>query len=145
MKVTITIKDEGALRAMIEHEGKLRDLSPVINAIAGEVDDRVQTAFENKADPTNAAAWPELTIATQKDRARKGYNASDILQRTRILRSGVIAEADQTGVSVSAGSVEYAKYHQYGTSKAPQRRFAGVSPEDVGQFEKMLIEHITGP
>lgn len=144
MKITITIQDEGALRALIEGEGALRNLSPVINAIAGEIDDRVQTAFDNKADPTNLAAWPELSMATQKDRARKGFNATDILQRTRILRTGVIAQADDRGVSVTAGSVEYAKHHQYGTSKAPQRRFAGVSPEDVGLFEKMLIEHING-
>lgn len=179
MKVSLVMEGENAARLLIEGEAALGDLSPVITAIAGEVDDRVQTAFENKADPVNGQTWPELATATLKDRERKGFNKTDILQRTRILRAGVIAEVDGNAIKVSAGSVEYAGVHQYGydgwasmpshtrtITKAfgkdlkapvtytyaarsqkltiPQRRFAGVSPEDVGQFEEMLINHIAG-
>lgn len=144
MDIKITMDAEGSLRALIRHEEALRDLAPVLAALAGEIDDRVQNAFENKADPTNLAAWPELTAATQKDRARKGFNATDILQRTRILRQGVVTEPDQSGVTVSAGSVEYAMIHQKGGSKIPQRRFAGASPDDVELFHDMLSKHVLG-
>jgi len=143
VKITISIQDEGAARLLIEGEYQAQNLEGALVAIAGELDDRVQQSFESASDPVNGSSWPELRPATLRQKARKGYGPSP-LQNTRILRLGVIAETDRHGVSVSAGSVEYAKFHQYGTSKTPQRRFAGMSPEDAIQFEDILARHITG-
>lgn len=147
MDIRITIDDSGAARALIRSERALGDLTPIMTAIAGEIDDRVQTAFERKADPVTGTPWPELRPATIRQRIKEGWNATDTLQRTRTLLGGILSTPDSRGVSVRANSVDYALVHQFGSNPIrgiPQRRFAGISPQDAEQFEDILRRHILG-
>lgn len=123
------------------------DLSPVMLAIAGEVDDRTQESFTFKRSPLDGSEWPELKAATRRDRERRGYNPGDTLQRTRILRSSVVTEASENAVEVADGGVEYAVVHQFGAParNIPARTFAGASAEDLAEFEEWIAEHIAGP
>lgn len=141
------VMEDGLAKLVLDRGlANARDLGSVMAAIAGEVDDRVQESFEQKRDPVDGSAWPELRPATVRDRERKGFNGTDILQRTRILRAGIITDSDQNSVE-TATSVEYALFHHLGAPGAniPQRRFAGISEEDSHDFERMLAAHIAGP
>lgn len=144
----------GVRVVMVDNEARLvldsaianaRDLSPVMLAIAGELDDRVQESFESKKDPSTGSNWPELKAATVKDRIRKGFNGTDILQRTRILRTSVVTEADKNSVSVATAGIEYALAQFYGSKNGiPARPFAGASLEDLTLFEQMVADFIVG-
>ena len=139
------IYDDGEARLIIDNTiARLRNLGPIMAAIAGEVDDRVQEAFEHKTDPVDLSKWPELSVATAADRARKGFNISDILQRTGILRSSVITDSDDHGVTSRTRGVDYALIHFEGAPGAniPARRFAGASLDDIELFEDMIARFI---
>ena len=111
---------------------------------SGEVDDRVQEAFEHKRDPVELASWLELKAATIAGRIRKGLSPSETLRGTGILMASVITDSDDHGVITSTRGVEYALYHQLGAPKAgiPQRRFAGISLEDAQEFEDTIRNYI---
>ena len=145
--IRIKMIDGEATLLIDRSEGRLRNLAPVMAAIAGEVDDRVQESFEHKRDPVDLTAWPELRAATVADRVSKGFNAADMLQRTGVLRSSVVTDSDDQGVTTSVRGVEYALIHHKGSSrkKVPQRRFAGISQEDSAEFEDMIAAFITDP
>lgn len=141
MKISVTMQGDAALRFLIEGEHRLLNLDPALYAIAGEVDDRIQTAFAIDSDPVTGTPWPELKPATLRAKQKAGYG-SDALENRRILRGAAIATVEGRAILVN-NQPDYAKYHQFGTSKIPQRRFVGVSPQDIQQFEDILTRYIS--
>lgn len=57
--------------------------------------------------------WQRLAPETIKQRQKKGYWPSKILQRTGQLKNSIISQADDTTATVSTNLI-YAAIHQYG-------------------------------
>lgn len=66
--------------------------------------------------------WSVLAQSTRKQRARLGFGAArPILVRTGTLRKGTRIKNIKDDEGTIANEVDYAKYHQFGTKKIPQR------------------------
>ena len=96
---------------LIEHAGFMRALAAGILRDPGRADDVVQES---------------LLAALRRPPPRTGN-----------LRGSVVTDSDRHSVTTSIGGAEYALIHHKGSSKKmiSRRRFAGVSTEDVGEFE----------
>lgn len=83
--------------------------------------------FENSAKAaigTYEYGWPQLAESTQEQRVSLGYSANEPLLRTGDLKNSITHNADDKEAYVGT-DLEYAKYHEFGTSKIPARPFLG--------------------
>lgn len=144
MNIKLTIDAAEADFILAGAEERLRDLSPILAAIAGEVQDRIDSAFELERDPVTLTSWPPLKPATVKRRQKSGHDGP-MLQMTRALLRTTQVTPEARLIEVTTG-VEYGLTHQFGDESRgiPARRYAGVSPEDLGQFEDMLRQYVIG-
>lgn len=144
MKISLTVDISKADRALSEITARLQNLIPFTTAIAGEVQDRIDSAFAGEFDPVTHESWPGLKPLTLARRVQDGHDGP-ILQVTRTLRQGTLVTPQDKAVEVTT-AVEYGQAHQYGypPRNLPQRRYAGVSPDDVSQFEAQLRAFILG-
>lgn len=141
----ITMDDTGVARVLQRGEAAARDLSPALRDIGGELLAISDQAFAGQHDPSTRAAWPELSLATIRERERLGFGGTGpILQRTRILRQSVQTDSDRNQASIGA-SVEYGLIHHKGGSagrggktKIPARPFVGAHPDDLREFEDII-------
>lgn len=78
--------------------------------------------------------WPPLAASTIREKARLGYGAMPPLWRTGAMAAS-LAEKGAPGNILAAGpaslvvgtSIDYAGFHQQGTSKMPARQIVGIS------------------
>ena len=130
--IRIRVKDE-ATPAIAELLHKTENLQPAVAEAAQQILQRVQRDFAAQRDP-GGARWAGLRPAT---RARKRGGA--ILRETGALAGSIgIRSSGGNAVAIASTGVDYAIYHQTGTSRMPQRRFLGFAPED-GQKSKQFI------
>lgn len=81
-----------------------------------------------------ASRWPPLAPSTIREKARLGYGEMPPLWRTGTLAAS-LAEKGAAGNILQAGpsslvvgtSINYARYHQDGTSRMPARQIVGIS------------------
>lgn len=144
----ITMNDTGVLRVLQRGEAAARNMRPAMQDIEGELLAISDQAFSSQHDPSTRAAWPELSLATVRERERLGFDGGQILQRTRTLRRSVQTDSDANSARIGAG-VEYGLIHHKGGSagrggsaKIPARPFVGAHPEDLREFEVIIADHI---
>lgn len=99
------------------------DLAPAFRSIADYWRDLEREQFGSQG-ATGSGGWPPLAPSTI---ARKGH--ATILVDTETLRDSLTDAGDERHIEhvtsdelVFGTSVSYAKYHQRGTSRTPQRR-----------------------
>lgn len=86
--------------------------------------------------------WQELSAQTISDRIRQGYPVWPPLTKTGSLKKKATVFANWSITKDSAimnePKIKYAKYHQAGTSKMPQRPFAMIQDEDEDDVENVF-------
>lgn len=77
---------------------------------------------------TYGRAWTPLKPSTRKDRSRKGYgSARPILVRSGTLKKGARVTSVTGRQATVENKVDYAPYHQFGTSRMPKRTILAVT------------------
>lgn len=115
------------------------DLSPLMSDIGTYVKGRLEQGFASESDPYGKA-WSPLAASTLRQKV-----GGSILTDKGAMRGSLtsIPSAQQVEVGVSA---PYAKFHQRGTSKMPQRGMVpdkGLPPRDVQPIESLVREYMS--
>lgn len=96
-------------------------------------------------------SWAELKPATIKKRkyAHPILNDKGILRRRALQFNIWTIDKDSAQITGLDSRVDYAGYHQSGTSKMPQRAFVMYQPEDIQKindiFYDFFYERLEGP
>ncbi len=85
--------------------------------------------------------WAELADSTVKQRVALGYGPRPILIRTSYLRDSFEIEASEEDGSIS-NTAEYAKYHQYGTSRIPKRTILKLTSKSKNAIRLIFQQYI---
>lgn len=118
----IEINDASLLEGLRRLQGQLRDLTPVMRQLSEIMIAASQKAFERRADPATGAAWTPLSASRQRQRAKKGRSAMNILQDSGLLvgsigRPGIYGVRQIGPFSALVGTnVPYAAAHQMGAT-----------------------------
>lgn len=92
----------------------------------------------------NGKHWAPLAQSTKNDRKRNGYSPSrPMLIRTRKLINGFKMRSEKDSVLVY-NDVEYAKYHQEGGKKIPQRVILDITNKTITIIGQNLAKFIEG-
>lgn len=136
--LTIRVADEQVMSALDRLQGRLGDLTPVMNRIGAELESVVHIRFEAKRDPSGAP-WAPLAASTReryakadrRPRAGGGVEVArrgTVLERYGTMRSSLSYRAGPSQVEVGFG-VPYALYHEFGTRRMPRRGLLTADPE----------------
>ena len=98
---------------------------------------RIRRRFLAETAP-DGTKWKPSLAATNR---RKKGNTGTLFNTGRLFRSIQSAATGPNERSIFT-DVEYAPYHQFGTSRLPQRKFLGVSNEDVDLVQRLIIKRI---
>lgn len=112
--------------------------------------EREMSAIEaERFDSEGYGEWPPLAESTIRDRARRGFAAGPILQRTRNLRDSLVdpARASRTTPrTMTWGTdVDYAIFHQDGGSipgRPPQRTVLDLRVQDRRRLETQMVSWV---
>lgn len=89
--------------------------------------------------------WPALAEKTRKQRATLGFpRARPILIRTGKLKNGFRITKANSKEGEIVNSVEYAKYHQFGTKWMPKRKIIGATKKEREVIRLIFASHIKG-
>lgn len=144
MPEEIPIEDfhETVLVTMIE-DFKATNFAEAFDQIADVMAEKTRENFLNESSPSGRR-WPELSPATV---ARKGHD--QILVDSTALRKSVVmrnapGHVEQIGKDkiVYGTDVNYAVFHQEGTSRMPQREFLGVDDKNVDNMADIVADHL---
>lgn len=150
MATRITVRGlSEALRDLDEVEGRLNDLTPVMEVIGEDLKTFVDDRFDTSTDPTGAP-WQPLKASTVAKR-RKG-SARPLID-TGNLRNSIATRPGPRSLRIGT-VVPYAPVHQFGTKHIPQRRFLpftpdgsdfeseGLAGEELREIENALVTYI---
>jgi phage virion morphogenesis protein len=125
---------------------RLQGLDPLMNTIAGRVEDSIQESFDTQAAP-DGSAWAALAPSTLKQKQRLG-------QSSRILVASGRGKASirvvVSGNTITCSFEQHMGNHQRGTRLMPKRKFA-PEPTDItpttalGQQIEKDIENYLNP
>ena len=118
---------------------RLSDLSPAMARIERNVEEAIARRFDEQSD--GSSPWAHLAPSTVKDRARRGYGPTPILQRTGNLRRSVQGRHDRQSAEVGP-RVAYAGFHADGTTKIPKRDFLVLTEAEIVALEVLLVGHL---
>lgn len=112
--------------------------------------EREMSAIEaERFDSEGYGEWPPLAESTISDRARRGFAAGPILQRTRTLRDSLVdpARASRTTPrTMTWGTdVDYAIFHQDGGStpgRPPRRTVLDLRVQDRRRLETQMVSWV---
>lgn len=112
-------------------ENGFKYAKPVLDEIADSAIKNFKQNFKEKGKRLEAP-WP----------ARKRSYPHPLMLKSRTLQKGFKKESVTNKKAVITNPVEYAKYHQFGTSKLPVRKIVGFSKAIkaviVGKFTKYI-------
>ena len=100
----------------------------------------VRAAFDSEG-ATAGAAWPPLAERTRRDKARRGYPPQPLV-RTGLLRDAWDVRMQGPGRGVLASLAPYARAHEEGMGRLPQRRFLPTESETLAAAREALARHI---
>lgn len=135
--ITIEIDDRSVMEALRHLQGKLSDMTPVMNAIGMEFEAMVSRRFEDETDP-NGRLWSPWKPATRNSYPKDGN--AHILDRSGDMLDGLNYQADKDSVRVGF-DMPYAAFHEYGT-KNMQRRgmlFSDPVARTIGDEDRRSI------
>ena len=137
--LTITVEDRAFRSYLAELQGRLADLTPVMQSIGQELEGRISARFETETDPAGAP-WAQWAPSTQKGYPDDGNHR--ILDRYGDMLGSLNWDADASSVRVGFGQ-PYATFHEFGTKHMPRRGLLFDDP-DAGTIvpgdERMVIE-----
>jgi phage virion morphogenesis protein len=109
---------------------------PALGQIGGYLERKAKLRFNSQTAPDgkNWAPLKPSTLRTKKTRA--------ILRETSAMVNSIAFRVAGDTVVVKP-SVDYALYHQVGTSKMVARPFMGFEPGDAEAISKILADYIT--
>lgn len=133
--VPFILRQTGAFRRALDHlEPLWNRFKPILGQIEAE-------QFATRGH----GAWPGLAASTLAQKAAHGY-PSDPLVRTGDLRASLVnpgMAAETSGDTLIYGTdVDYAGYHQDGTSKMPARKVIDLRADDRRRLEQETVAWI---
>jgi phage gpG-like protein len=84
--------------------------------------------------------WTPLSLAYAKQKKRQGYG-NKILVRTGQLKRSISGSVQPKKLTIGT-AVHYGKYHQFGTSKMPMRKFLLFQDEDLKRISTLVREYL---
>lgn len=144
--IHVEIAEQGVLKAMgdLERVGvRAADVRPLWAELDG-----IFHADEARRFGEQGPGWQQLAQATEENKARLGQ-PDRILVATGVLERSLTAAAtglgDSTFDALRFGTdVDYARFHQFGTSKMPVREVVGLSPEAIEAMAQVVKTYIGG-
>jgi phage virion morphogenesis protein len=139
MSASITIDASGleqmarALNAISEGVRTNRALLGVGAIVTSQTRHRIDS---EKRDPWGKS-WPRWSPEYAKTR----HANQSLLMSSGLLRDSITHQITRSGVIVGSNRF-YAKWHQEGTSKMPERAFLGIGPDDAEEIEQTVIRNI---
>ena len=145
---TIDIKDTFEYVADVVEDFKKIEFREALDQIADVFVDTTRENFLTKSSPSGIP-WLPLSPVTV---ARKGHDTI-LVDSTTMRKSVVLRDAphhiERMGKSASGEDeivfgtdVNYAVFHQEGTSKTPQREFLGLEEKDADEIADIVADHI---
>lgn len=107
--IEVKIDDKQLQQALKRFADKTSDLTPLMQNIAGIMEDSVEENFEQEGRPK----WQKLSPVTVKQRRKKGYWPGRILQIRGELASSITSDYDSNSAIVGTNK-KYAAIHQFG-------------------------------
>ena len=107
--IEITVDNTEIVNLLKRLSEKTQNLRPVMKIIAGIMMDSVEENFEQQGRPK----WPGLSLATRKQRTKKGYWPGKILQMRGELTASVTSDYGNDHAIVGTNK-KYAAIHQFG-------------------------------
>lgn len=156
--IDIQLDDREVREALVRLSKRLSDMTPVMRAIATELEARVEARFETETDPAGRR-WPQLADSTLMQVMRRaaggkvrnkrgGTKAKAIaaLARKRILYDtgdllgSLTSSAGRDEARVGFGQ-PYAAYHEYGTEKMHRRGLLMADPQarTLGETDREAV------
>lgn len=119
--------------------GRIKNVIPPLALFAKKKAADIQKQFDNHTDP-DGRPWAPLSPKTI---ARKKQNRDKILTHYGPLRKSIKVEVVQEGLRLTAGAT-YAKFHQTGTSRMPQRLILAITKTDKVRIGRFIKQHVAG-
>jgi phage gpG-like protein len=144
-----TLGEQAVARDLLRFGHNAADVRPAMVQVL----DLLRRAERRQFDSQGAygsEGWPPLASSTVERKRREGLDPR-ILHATRRLRDSLteaghgeqIAIARHDGLDFGT-TVEYARYHQHGTSRAPQRRVVQLPESDRREVVRIVQRHVVG-
>jgi len=122
MDYRVEIDDEGVQAALNRALARFSDLTPLMEGVAGVLEDEAQSAFREQRSP-KGRGWARLSEVTIALRTKSGHWPGKILQRSGRLAGSISSQVTPNSATVGT-NVIYASVQQFG---APKRQFKGVA------------------
>lgn len=132
-----------SLSAVVEHlAGMEINYETLLKAMRQTVIAETKKGFRDERDP-DGVPWKPLKYPRRNSKGR-----DRILQDTGLMRTSVTAQGGQNTDEIGptwlewGTSVHYAKYHQDGTSRIPQRQFLGVGKDLADAVTEQVADFV---
>lgn len=135
--IRVDINDADARKLLNELRGRMRDMTPVMDAVGAVYASGAQQRFVDQVDP-DGRPWEPLSPVTLAGRRKRGKGAQILRDTGRLMNSISYSTAGNT-VTVFT-NVAYGATHQYGLRGIPQRRFLGQNKGD----DQAVLEVLQG-
>lgn len=162
--LTIKVNDRQIEALLGELAERYDDLSPVMEAVAAEMEAEVERAFEFEQDPTTGERWKPLSAARLRQRQKREGGSIRILnvQGGLGLAGSIVTDSGKRFAGVGVAK-EYGVYHQFGytvtrtvsqlfgrplrnpvtfTVTLPARPFLGLGPQAIGDIVQLLERYL---
>ncbi|MCI1193414.1 phage virion morphogenesis protein [Calidifontimicrobium sp. SYSU G02091] len=159
--IDIQIDDREVRAALDRLQRRLSDLSPVMKAIATELEARVEQRFETATDP-QGRPWKPLAPSTlaaylargkgnrRKDGSLTKKGRERLASRRPLYDTGDLLGSLTSSFSRSEARVgfgqPYAAFHEYGTKRIPRRGLLMADPvaRTLGDADRAAVLDILG-
>lgn len=142
--IEVKIDDKQLQQALKRLADKTSDLRPLMQNIAGILEDSVEENFEQEGRPK----WQKLSKATIKERSKKGHWPGMLLQMRGELASSITSSYDSNTAIVGTNKV-YAVIHQFGGNagkgekvKIPARPYLKIAEKENTKIIKEVQNYL---
>ncbi len=143
--IEVKIDDKQLQQALKRLADKTSDLTPLMQNIAGIMEDSVEENFEQEGRPK----WQKLSPVTVKQRRKKGYWPGRILQMRGELASSITSDYDSNSAIVGTNK-KYAAIHQFGGDagrnkkvKIPARPYVRVGDGESKKIIRIITQYLS--
>jgi phage virion morphogenesis protein len=143
--IEVEIDDKELQQALKKLADKTSDLRPLMQNIAGIMEDSVEDNFEQEGRPK----WQKLSPATIKQRRKKGYWPGRILQMRGELASSITSSYDSNSAIIGTNK-KYAAIHQFGGDagrnkkvKIPARPYLTLDYINIKYINKSIEDYLS--
>lgn len=148
MSGTATIQgDKQVIKLLRDLKGKVKDMAPVWVQIGDIVSDEMTQAFDSQGVSANGVPWAPLSPPYLRWKLRHGFDPR-VLHQTGAMRNSFTSrpmsiEKYARHQATFGSDDPKAAFHQFGTSKMPQRRILNVTPEFSARVNDRLRNYLT--